>query len=326
MEDDSCYKKLKKAVIHISTLGKYTHQGRHFSEDEIQQAQKEIDRADVVISLKEQPLLLIQKLDFGNKPLIVCLHRSDPESQGPGVGILAGTIEKRPKSTFVISCSESGRIAYNRAIGSSVVKFIPNGINLDKFHPSKAKRKLIRNELKIPDYANVIMFSGRFDEVKDVPLFFNTVREYCKISKTKPHIIVCGAGMTQDNKALMDLINTNPVEAKVHLLGIQNKMADLYCAADIVALTSTTEAYPLCLIEGMACGAIPVATDVGDCKYIVGECGYITSRESKDIAACWEKALINRHELYVKTRVRIDEFDHRYMVRKYFLAIQNSIC
>ncbi len=323
MEDDSCYKKLKKAGIHISTLGKYTHQGRHFSEDEIQQAQKEIDQADVVISLKEQPLLLIQHLNLGNKPLVVCLHRSDPESQGPGVGILASIVKQRPEDTLVISCSDSGRVAYNNAIGSSSVKFIPNGIDLNKFHPSKTKNKQIRKELKIPYYANVIIFSGRFDDVKDIPLFIASLREYCKISKTKPHIIMCGAGMTKENKVLMDIIRSSPIGAKVHLLGIQHKMADLYCAADIVALTSTTEAYPLCLLEGMACGAVPVATDVGDCRDIVGEYGYITSHEPKDIATAWEKALINKHELHIKTMIRIDKFDYKYMIQKYSYAIQN---
>ncbi len=325
MEDDNCYKKLKKAGIHISTLGKYTHQGRHFDEDEIKQAQEEINQADVIISLKEQPLLLIQHLNLGKKPLIVCLHRSDPESQGPGVSILANIVKERPENSLVISCSDSGRVAYNDAIGSNSVKFIPNGIDLNKFHPSKTKNKFIRKELKIPDYANVIIFSGRFDDVKDIPLFIASLREYCKTSKTWPHIILCGAGMAEENKVLMGIIQAHPLEAKLHLLGIQHKMADLYCAADIVALTSTTEAYPLCLIEGMACGAVPVATNVGDSKDIVGECGYVTSRDPKNIATNWNKALTNRHELHIKARMRIDEFDHRYMVQKYFLAIQEAL-
>ena len=48
-------------------------------------------------------------------------------------------------------------------------------------------------------------------------------------------------------------------------------------AADVLALTSTYEGFPNVLLEGMAAGAVPVATSVGGCRELVtnGETGLL---------------------------------------------------
>ena len=40
--------------------------------------------ADVVLSLKEQPLRLVNQAELPG-PVIACLHRSDPQNQGPAL-------------------------------------------------------------------------------------------------------------------------------------------------------------------------------------------------------------------------------------------------
>ncbi len=95
---------------------------------------------------------------------------------------------------------------------------------------------------------------------------------------------MCGAGMTDhDQPALSaDLDDAFGEERatltdRLHLLGVRRDMETVYAGSDVVALTSSFgEAAPLCLIEGMMCGAVPVATDVGDSASIVAGHGIIT--------------------------------------------------
>jgi glycosyltransferase involved in cell wall biosynthesis len=95
---------------------------------------------------------------------------------------------------------------------------------------------------------------------------------------------------------------------QVHLLGIRADMPALYNAADLVVLTSAYgEAAPLALLEGMACGAVPVTTDVGDAADLVGDPRLVAGREATGIALAWEAAYEQREE----HRGRIARHRHR---------------
>lgn len=74
-------------------------------------------------------------------------------------------------------------------------------------------------------------------------------------------------------------------------------MPAVYAAADVVALTSVFgEAAPLCLIEGMMCGAVPVTTDVGDSADIVTGHGFVTPPDPGAIALAWTAAAATAHD------------------------------
>ena len=65
----------------------------------------------------------------------------------------------------------------------------------------------------------------------------------------------------------------------------------------LVALTSAYgEAAPLCLLEGMAAGAVPVTTDVGDAALMVGDRRLVTGHEPDLVAAAWSAAYDARDE------------------------------
>jgi glycosyltransferase involved in cell wall biosynthesis len=75
-------------------------------------------------------------------------------------------------------------------------------------------------------------------------------------------------------------------------------MPAIYQIADIVALTSAFgEASPLCLIEGAACGATPVTTNVGDAARQIDGIGLITPHDPGAIADAWAWVLERRADL-----------------------------
>lgn len=147
----------------------------------------------------------------------------------------------------------------------------------------------------------VVMIAARFDEMKNVPLFVRAARRFVQ-EHPDAHLVMCGAGMTRDNPAFAELVtgelgSWSALETNLHALGIQSQMAALYNAADLITLTSAFgEAAPLCLLEGMACGAVPVTTPVGDAPAMVGDARLVSSFDPAETAESWKAAFAQREE------------------------------
>lgn len=256
--------------------------------------------SDVILSLKEQPL---PALSFGGthgKPLFVTLHRSDPENQGEGAQDLIDLCEAG-LLTKAICCSQSTLEAYHRiGIPREKLAYVPNGIDLQHFKRSPLQRTQMRDRLGIRMDAPVVIIAARFDLMKNVDLFVETARRFLK-RDARAHFILCGAGMDRSNEAFEGLLEGHGVSLtdreRFHAMGIQSEMAPFYNASDLVVLTSTFgEAAPLCLLEGMATGAIPVTTAVGDSALMVGDPHLVTAPDPDEMLEKWCEAYANRSE------------------------------
>lgn len=324
MAEDCCYMSLSEAGIAVSSLGRRALAGQPsppFSIDELLMFQDQVNKASIVMSLKEQPLRLINQVDTTDKPVVACLHRSDPENQGSALESLMINLQLG-KLALCICCAESTKEAYEEAgVPASMLKVITNGIDLERFVPSEEKRKIARQELGIAEDLPIVIFAARYDEVKNIPLFLQAAQRYLG-TEPMAHIVMCGAGMNDENPYLkQDFENAfranQDLLDRVHVLGIRHDMDALYAAADVVALTSFCEAYPLALVEGMACGAVPVSTDVGDCREILGTSGFIVPAEARAIAETWQQAFDRRTELSPSLFASRILFDKRLMVESY---------
>jgi len=324
MAADPRYRALRAAGVAVTSLGKTAGPAPHaphtFSSRQLRTASRAIAAADVVLSLKEQPLGLLLALDdalmLPPRPVIACLHRSDPEHSGEALSWLSGSVE-RGIVTAAVSCARSTDAAYAPALGGTARHTVDNGIDLSRFRPALTHgASSVRRELGIPDAAGVVLYAARFDDMKDPVLFLRAVAAH-RERVPSTHVIVCGAGMTRDNPRLVAAL-TETGAGHVHALGIRHDMPEVYRAADVVALTSAYgEAAPLCLLEGAASGAVPVTTDVGDAARLVEGLGIVTSRDPHRIAAAWERALVQRGTfaraaLAARTRLGRDR-----MVREY---------
>jgi glycosyltransferase involved in cell wall biosynthesis len=105
---------------------------------------------------------------------------------------------------------------------------------------------------------------------------------------------------------------------RVHLLGVRHDMEAVYAGADVVALTSVSgEAAPLCLIEGMMCGAVPVTTDVGDSASLVAGLGYVTPPDPAAVALAWSGAVASRADLLPALERSRERFSRNRMIAAY---------
>ncbi|GAA5165104.1 MULTISPECIES: phthiocerol/phthiodiolone dimycocerosyl transferase family protein [Amycolatopsis] len=293
MTSDACYRRLVSAGVAVHAFDRTGDEPfREPTESEVAMAAGLVGGADVVLSLKEQPLRLLGYARIPRRPVVVCLHRTDPEHQGRSLAVLKAGIEAGYVTTAVC-CAHTTSEAYARAgIPSEILKVIPNGVDTGRFRHDATARTDLRRALGIRRSAPVIVMAARYDRMKNVPLFLEAAQLYLE-KEPDAHVLLCGAGMRSGNAELAGLLPD--AGDRVHLLGVRNDMAKVYSAADVVALTSAYgEAAPLCLIEGMLCGAVPVTTDVGDSAAIVSGHGLVTPAEPYAIAAAWSDAVAQR--------------------------------
>lgn len=325
MEDDACYRSLTAAGVGVSSLGRvFPASGDQagFTGPELADTARATADVDVILSLKEQPLRLLNQAGLPRRPVVVCLHRSDPENQGPALDELKAAIAD---GTVVacVCCAESTRVAYEAAgIPADLLHVVPNGVDLLRFRPNPARRLALRTALGIPVAAPVVVFAARYDAMKNVPLFLRAARAWLE-REPDGHVLMCGAGMTAANPGLDADIEAafgaqrSPTD-RVRLLGVRHDMESVYAGADVVALTSSWgEAAPLCLVEGMMCGAVPVATDVGDSAVIVAGHGFVTPPDPAAIARAWTEAAASRADLAPALAASRERFSRTRMIASY---------
>jgi glycosyltransferase involved in cell wall biosynthesis len=330
MTADSRYNALREAGVRIESLRRAVAGSdvSTFTDDEIETAARHAVSADVLLSLKEQPLRLVNQPGFPDRPLVVCLHRSDPEHQGPALAQLLAAVRAN-RVAAVVCCAESTRRAYQAAgVPRRLLTVISNGVDLARFQPVvHGSRGRHRRALRVPAHAAVVAFAARYDGMKNVPLFLAAARDFLE-RRTDGYVVMCGAGMSRTNSELRaDLrvaFGDRPdLRRRVRTLGVRDDMPAIYGAADVVALTSATgEAAPLCLIEGMMCGAIPVATDIGDCASIVDGHGLIVSPDPAEISLAWEEAIARRTEWTPALERSRARFSHTRMAAAYAAVIE----
>ena len=327
--DDQRYQLLRSAGVPVSTLGRSSDDGldpRVFTEAELDAVAAQVRASDVVMSLKEQPLRLVNELPDLGRPVVACLHRSDPEHQGAALDDLLLAADSG-RLAAVICCAESTREAYRAAgVPGSLLHVVPNGIDLARFRPvpGAARRELRASLLgtAVPDDAGVVAFAARFDTMKNPGLFVAAARHYLE-RDLAGHVVLCGAGMSAENPNLdaeltLAFGDRPDLLPRVHALGVRGDMELVYAAADVVALTSAFgEAAPLCLIEGAMCGAVPVTTPVGDSARIVAGIGFVTGFEADEIAETWIEATARRAELTPALVAARSRFSHVRMLAGY---------
>jgi glycosyltransferase involved in cell wall biosynthesis len=171
----------------------------------------------------------------------------------------------------VVANSEAG-LTFHREHGFRSKRFamIVNGINTEKFCPNVAARKQVRGELGIADDAIVVVHVARLDPMKDHPTFLAAMAHV-------PSVVAIMVG--DGTEGLV-------APANVRALGLRRDTPRLFAAGDIVASTSAFgEGFSNVIAEGMSAGLLPVVTNVGDAKRIVGDTGWVVAPGDPDAFA-----------------------------------------
>lgn len=192
----------------------------------------------------------------------------------------------------IVCCSQASRQSHIRlGYAPEGMVVIPNGFDLDAFHPDPSARLRVRQELDIPPQAPLIGLVARFHPQKDLT---NFVEAAGRLHRVRPdcHFLLCGEGLSPDNRALSGWIEDAGIKGRCRLLGRRDDVARLMTALDVATSASYSEGFPNAVGEAMACGVPCVATAAGDSAHLVGSAGHVVPpRDPQALAAGWESVL-----------------------------------
>ncbi|WP_281176217.1 glycosyltransferase [Candidatus Nitrospira nitrosa] len=264
----------------------------------------------------------------GHIPIAWGVRHSDPLTQGygpltvPTVKLCARLSRWIPKR--IVCCSEASReahVAFGYTADKMVV--IPNGVDLTALKPDPVARRLTRQALGIPTEASVIGLVGRFHPQKDHQNFVCAAKRLVSM-RPSVHFILCGEGVTWNNRELAAWIDDAGIRENCRLLGRREDVPQLMASFDLATSSSCFgESFANVVSEAMSCGVPCVVTDVGDSAHIVGPTGIVVPpRDAEALARAWEHMLNLGQEQLLRTglqaRQRIkDNFDLPNIVDRY---------
>ncbi len=202
----------------------------------------------------------------------------------------------------IIVNSRSGWADHIRAgYRQSRCVLIRNGVDTDRFRPLPDERAPLRAALGLPLEATLIGLIARVHPMKDHGTFLAAADQF-RASHPHAHFVLIGPGCDPGAGPLATMIREAGLDSHVSLLGSRSDLPRIYPVLDLVCLSSAFgEGTPNVLLEALACGVPCVATDVGDCRSVIGQCGQVVPpREPAALAAAWDEVL--QQDLAVSAR------------------------
>lgn len=180
-------------------------------------------------------------------------------------------IYKKNKRYIAISHSIKKELIEYFQIPAKNITTIYHGVDTDVFCPPTSLeaqniRKKIRQELRIPDDAFVLLHTGALNQRKGVPCAIETLGFLASQGFDHLHYIAVGAGDTRPLKKLTDL---HKISDRVHFVQHSKNIRDYYWASDLFFFPTVYEPFGLVILEAMACGlACAVSPSAGASELI----------------------------------------------------------
>lgn len=190
---------------------------------------------------------------------------------------------QRAERLIVLSESQIDRAERVLPVDADRYTLIPNGYDPDLFFPRAIDRRALWADL-LPDAGieadtPVILYVGRFTEVKRVPLLIEAYeRARPGFARRAPLVLVGGFPGEHEGEHPADTIARVGAQ-DVHLAGWHDhdELPRILAASDVVVLPSVREQFGQVIVEGMACGLPAIAVDAHGPADIVdhGETGWL---------------------------------------------------
>lgn len=205
----------------------------------------------------------------------------------------AGKLLFSGDATELWACSEkAARFLFaSRILRQKGFRFIPNGIDTERFRFDPAVRDQIRGELNIADRF-VIGHIGRFCYQKNQEFLLEAFEEVLKKRKDSVLLLVGTGEMEQELKERAKKVG---LDSRVIFYGTTNRAEHLLWAMDVFAFPSRFEGLGIAAVEAQAAGLQVI------CSEHVPREAYVTDRMQEASltsgASAWaDKLLLNERE------------------------------
>ncbi len=169
-----------------------------------------------------------------------------------------------------IICNSKDAIEFYKSKGYATKRAVVvyNGIDTTRFCPKDAEE--FRKEFGFKRDTFVVGISARMDVVKNYPLFAQVAKGFLQDLERNlgvaPNVAFVALGKCEMATLKQCVEILKPYEAL--FLGAKNDVERYYPLFDCILSTSNTESFSNSIAEGMACGCIPIVSDVGESKVI----------------------------------------------------------
>jgi glycosyltransferase involved in cell wall biosynthesis len=177
---------------------------------------------------------------------------------------------------------------------------IRNILDSERFARDEGARSATRRQWRLPPDAVAVGVVARLDPMKGHAVFLQAAARVAREAK-QVRFLVVGAGPDAYRRELRRLADDVGLSGRVEWLPGVEDIVPVYSALDVICSASLYgEGFSNALCEGMACGCVGVATDVGDSRDIVAGYGEVVKAGDPEalaaalIAACGRLAVVDR--------------------------------
>ena len=203
------------------------------------------------------------------------------------------------------------KIGFNQNSG----KVIYNGIDSKKFNSITKFRKALRKKYNIAKNDLVFICVARVDPMKNYNNFLKAYKGLKNARNNEIKLVLVGKGTDK-----LDL------PSNCIALGMKKNIEEYYNIADIIIVPSAFgEGFSNTLVEGMLTNLLPVATDVGDSKKIIGDTGFIIRGHNEEALKKELSKIIKIKNMHIKSmgRKARNRVHKRFSVEKMISSYDN---
>ena len=187
-----------------------------------------------------------------------------------------------PTHRHFVALSERNKAEIIRLydVPESMITVIPNGVDLQRFRPSRSSRHSVRSALSLPTEALVGIFVGHEFRRKGLRVVLEALRRVLA-DGVEMFLLVAGGDSPGDLEVEFgDLAN------RVRYLGYRSDIERYYAAADVFVMPASFDISPLVGPEALASGLPILMTDVGGVREYLrdAENGWLVDRDPVDVA------------------------------------------
>jgi glycosyltransferase involved in cell wall biosynthesis len=201
---------------------------------------------------------------------------------------------------------------------------IHNGVDTNYFHPRYVKKS---RDSKYFQITHVAVLKPLKDQ-------WTLLRAMVALNKiySKWQLTIAGEDEVNILPRYRSFVDENSLTEKITFLGPVSNLRDVLCNADVMVLTSITEALPLSVIEAIAMGLPCIVTAVGGNADIIehGKQGFLVTVGDHNAVAQYLKYLIDnpteRKKMGRAAREKaVQQFDFKTMVESYYTVFDEGV-